>query len=318
MADTKISAATDTTPPLATDMLPLARLGDGTARKISIGNFLNNAPASTFSNLHTFGAGAVFNTVAPVFNVAPQFAQGLTVDPGKKVIISTDLGEDTPLSVFRNQFSNTGVATYGAYINYSSHVRQTGPIYGLDVELNHIPDALNSTGQNAIGANFNLTKSGTFGMDANSFMVAVGAVIGNSGTGTIPHAIGYYLDHSFSGVATITETVGFDDILGFAPAGASVVTNYMGFRFQTPQMGGGSIVNQWAFYAENVLGAGTLNYSIFTNRGDVSLMSSPTQDKLGLWGATPVVRPTKAGHNNWATIADVTAALAALGLVDVA
>lgn len=45
MADTKISAATNTTPPLSTDMLPLARSGDTTARKITVGNFLGTIPA---------------------------------------------------------------------------------------------------------------------------------------------------------------------------------------------------------------------------------------------------------------------------------
>lgn len=38
MADTKISAATNTTAPLVTDMLPLARAADTTARKITVGN----------------------------------------------------------------------------------------------------------------------------------------------------------------------------------------------------------------------------------------------------------------------------------------
>jgi hypothetical protein len=45
MADTKISAATSTTLPLSTDMLPFARSGDTTARKITVGNFLANIPS---------------------------------------------------------------------------------------------------------------------------------------------------------------------------------------------------------------------------------------------------------------------------------
>jgi len=40
--------------------------------------------------------------------------------------------------------------------------------------------------------------------------------------------------------------------------------------------------------------------------------------KSGFYNKAPVVQPTKAGHNNWAAISDVTAALAALGLVDAA
>lgn len=39
---------------------------------------------------------------------------------------------------------------------------------------------------------------------------------------------------------------------------------------------------------------------------------------MGFFGHTAAARPAKASHNNWASISDVTAALAALGLVDVA
>lgn len=40
--------------------------------------------------------------------------------------------------------------------------------------------------------------------------------------------------------------------------------------------------------------------------------------KAGFFNVAPVVQQTKAGHNNWAAISDVTAALAALGLIDAA
>lgn len=40
--------------------------------------------------------------------------------------------------------------------------------------------------------------------------------------------------------------------------------------------------------------------------------------KVGFFNTTPAIQQTKTGHNNWAAIADVTAALAAYGLVDAA
>lgn len=38
--------------------------------------------------------------------------------------------------------------------------------------------------------------------------------------------------------------------------------------------------------------------------------------KLGFFGATPVIQQTKAGHNNWAATSDVVSALVSLGLFD--
>lgn len=40
--------------------------------------------------------------------------------------------------------------------------------------------------------------------------------------------------------------------------------------------------------------------------------------KLGFYGATPVVQRAKASYNNWAALSDVVGALVALGLFDAA
>ena len=58
------------------------------------------------------------------------------------------------------------------------------------------------------------------------------------------------------------------------------------------------------------------NIAVNTTTG--TKIGTATSQKIGFFNATPVIQQTKAGHNNWAAIADVTAALAALGLVDVA
>jgi hypothetical protein len=56
-------------------------------------------------------------------------------------------------------------------------------------------------------------------------------------------------------------------------------------------LGNAALTNQYGIYIEN-LTAGANNYSIYTNTGDIRLMSTPATDKLGFWGATPIVRPS--------------------------
>lgn len=41
-----------------------------------------------------------------------------------------------------------------------------------------------------------------------------------------------------------------------------------------------------------------------------------TGQKLGFFGATPVLQQLKASHNNWAAVSDVVSALVNLGLLD--
>lgn len=62
--------------------------------------------------------------------------------------------------------------------------------------------------------------------------------------------------------------------------------------------------------------AAGVNFALDTTTG--TKIGTATTQKLGFYNATPIVQPTKAAHGNWATIANVTAALAELGLVDLA
>lgn len=50
----------------------------------------------------------------------------------------------------------------------------------------------------------------------------------------------------------------------------------------------------------------------------IEVQASGTVAMLGFYGHATAVQPAKASHNNWAAISDVTAALAEIGLVDVA
>lgn len=110
VGDTKISAATDTTPPLSTDMLPLARSGDTTARKITVGNFLNNAPASTFANTQTFTAGL---TVAPGTNAGGALlqSQGAATGVFTESHVFNSTRDDRIWMVYNLKPSGTGLVT---------------------------------------------------------------------------------------------------------------------------------------------------------------------------------------------------------------
>lgn len=47
-------------------------------------------------------------------------------------------------------------------------------------------------------------------------------------------------------------------------------------------------------------------------------IGTAASQKIGFFGATPVVQQTKAGHNNWAALSDVVNALVTLGLFNAA
>lgn len=59
-------------------------------------------------------------------------------------------------------------------------------------------------------------------------------------------------------------------------------------------------------------------YDMVFGTGTGSKIGSAANQKMGWWGHAPAVQPTKAGHNNWTAISDVTSALASVGLVDAA
>ena len=54
---------------------------------------------------------------------------------------------------------------------------------------------------------------------------------------------------------------------------------------------GGTLTNQYGIYIDDQDAAATLNYSIYTNAGDVRLMSS-SSDKIGFHGSTWALRGT--------------------------
>lgn len=58
------------------------------------------------------------------------------------------------------------------------------------------------------------------------------------------------------------------------------------------------------------------NLELGTTTG--SKIGTAASQKLGFYGATPVIQRAKASYNNWAAHTDIVAALVALGLFDAA
>jgi hypothetical protein len=109
--------------------------------------------------------------------------------------------------------------------------------------------------------------------------------------------------------------------------------------------GTGAVTAQYGVHVKELTKGGTTNYAIYTEGATPSLFTGPVTvggltladatnitlntttgsqigtaaaQKLGFFGAAPVVQQTKAGHNNWGAIGDVVDALVSLGLFDAA
>ncbi len=112
---TKISSATATTPPLNTDLIPFARVGDTVARHITVGNFLANAPATTFINAHTFAAGLLSLGNVGIGTTAPG-VNGGNVDI-RFATSAIDRGVNTPAQLFVSDNATSQAADAGGRID---------------------------------------------------------------------------------------------------------------------------------------------------------------------------------------------------------
>jgi hypothetical protein len=87
-----------------------------------------------------------------------------------------------------------------------------------------------------------------------------------------------------------TKTISIaDSFRAEPPTYTGAITTWNGFHVVASTTAAGT--TKRGLYIENISGA-TNNYSIYTNTGDIRLMSTPATDKLGFWGATPIVRPS--------------------------
>lgn len=133
---------------------------------------------------------------------------------------------------------------------------------------------VNNFTQAAIAGEFqvNSNHAGTFGT-AESILAEIQIFGGAAGAIT-----------NLNGVLTKLTGVG---------ANTTSITNYSALRVATPVLNGATLTNDYGIYVEDQNVGGTLNYALYTNRGDIRLMSN-IADKFGMWGATPIAQPTTA------------------------
>lgn len=210
------------------------------------------------------------------------------------LVIGLDVGFTTKFSIYNNSFDGSATEKSGGYINFNT-ASDTGAatLEGMNLSLTSAGDVTGSMQGILVTATYN-------GHGATlPYLYGSKAIVGNSGASTSPVTLmtGYYVDHTINGTGTVATTIGYDDILGCCSS-AGTVTDYYGYRFATPQIFGlGTVVNQYGFYAQDVVGATTKNYAIWTNVGKVHL-----GDHVALAGAGPVISscgttPTVAGSD---------------------
>lgn len=95
-----------------------------------------------------------------------------------------------------------------------------------------------------------------------------------------------------SAAGVITNLYGVRSALT-AATNTTAVGTYVGYYMPSPTLGGATATNVYGVKIEDLTVGGTLNYAIYTGRGDIHLMSN-SADKFGLWGVTPIARPTTA------------------------
>jgi len=183
-------------------------------------------------------------------------------------------GSYTPLPYvgMRVRWRTNGTYIYGATINAESDTSTPNQsIYGIQAQASTygvtVPIAsmygLDMIVNNAYGATV-------------SYGYACSATVYNPGGGEIENA--------YSFISYVGSNTGKIDAYYGLHVGNNANSNVVV----------GSMDYVFGIYIAPISGARYVNYAIFTNSGDVRLMASGT-DKMGLWGATPVVQPTTSG-----------------------
>lgn len=105
------------------------------------------------------------------------------------------------------------------------------------------------------------TVAGLYGLIGNTAMSGVGGTVTN---------VFCLLGGCVVSGGTVTNLYGVLGGLGTIDGASSVVTNGYGMHIATPTISNsGILTNLWGLYIQNMQGAGTLNYAIYTNNGIV-------------------------------------------------
>lgn len=182
------------------------------------------------------------------------------------VLLGTDVGEKTKISIFCIPGTDIGARQEGIYVNVSPTVTQTGgDVLGMYIFCN---PTYTGAGSNISGLYLQAAKAGA-GTVSN--VNGIQFVSTNSGTGNITNLFGANLTVSSSAASSISDMRG---IVVDNAIGAGTANNYAAFYVKAPNIyGTGAYTNFYGLYVESISGAGTRNYSIYTNDGTVGFGS---------------------------------------------
>lgn len=186
-------------------MLPFARSGDATRRRITVGNFLDGAPVSTFTNLHTFTPGLTLPATVDaatgiIYKGATRFIHNFA-DPtsdGKNIFVGTNAGNftlgpgggaaslasqntalgDSALKTLTTGYENVAIGNYALNLNTTGQRNTAVGVSSL--ASNTIGDHNIAFGQNALLSNTEGVYNTALGIDAlhdntlGSYNIAVG------------------------------------------------------------------------------------------------------------------------------------------------
>lgn len=207
-----------------------------------------------------------------------------------------------------NQTVKIGVTSANTYVFEVAHSDLPG------LEVFHVESvkyvSTNDGGQQQYGANF------VFGVSASSSghtggMTGFSAQVRSFDSGLVEGATGASYLVRNTGGGTIYDAIGL----------AGRINNSSGTIQRAYLFYGGYLLNSgtlndaYGLYLPDITAGDTKNYAIYTQRGDVSLMSS-TSDKFGVYGATPVAQQTVTGSRGGnAALASLLTKLANYGWI---
>ncbi len=189
------------------------------------------------------------------------------------------VGTASPTSIAHAKYSNT--SGYNVGVTTLTGEQTTHQTSTLDFNSFAVTATLNLSSASGITNNYSQSgmyvetslrsaHAGTLGWIRSLF---VNSNVAASAAGTISQLSSVIVQLNNGGANTATVTTWHGVYIGGASKGS-----------------GQTLTNAYGLIIQDQTAASSLNYAIYTGRGDVRLMSN-TADKLGFWGATPVARP---------------------------
>ena len=200
-----------------------------------------------------------------------------TTDLIPSASFSVDLGSAT-LPV--NNIYASGSVGIGVNPLYPLHIAETYTDSSGNISLVYSNPTLNSAGASSASLR---GIQGLTVLQGASNITGIGygqlAQLQNENTATITQVFGQFTNVINAGAGTISTATSLG---GAFVVNAGTITNAYTLSAVAPTYGGGAITNLYGIYVNNMSGAGTLNYGVFTNKGTNSF-----GDKTGILTTTP-------------------------------